>query len=447
MGRACLRATMLSRNRRCTQKTRVSHGPTPPRRHPAPGPCSTTQIDDEARLSAGHDAHPEPTLYPEDTGLTRPHPAPAPPSARTVFDHANRRRVAPVSGPRCSAGTDAVPRRHGSHTAPAPPRRHPALGPCSTTQIDDGSRLSAGHDAQPEPTRYPEDTGLTRPHPAPAPPSARAGFDHANRRWVAPVCGPRCSAGTDAVPRRHGSHTAPPRPGTIRRQDRVRPRKSTMGRACLRATMLSRNRRCTQKTRVSHGPAPPRRHPALGPCSTTQIDDGSRLSAGHDAQPEPTLYPEDTGLTRPHPAPAPPSAGAVFDHANRRWVAPVCGPRCSAGTDAVPRRHGSHTAPPRPGATQRQDRVRPRKSTMGRACLRATMLSRNRRCTQKTRVSHGPTPPRRHPAPGPCSTTQIDDGLRLPAGHDAQPEPTLYPEDTGLTRPHPAPAPPSARTL
>src|SRR6058998_2875972 len=297
MGCACQRATMLSRNRRCTQKTRVSHGPTPPRRHPPPGPCSTTQIDEGLRLSAGHDAQPEPTRYPEDTGLTRPHPAPAPPSARTVFDHANRRRVAPVSGPRCSAGTDAVPRRHGSHTAP-------------------------------------------------------------------------------------------PRPGATQRQGRVRTRKSTTRRACQRATMLSRNRRCTQKTRVSHGPAPPRHHPAPGPCSTTQIDDASRLSAGHDAQPEPTRYPEDTGLTRPRPAPAPPSARTVFDHANRRRVAPVSGPRCSAGTDAVPRRHGSHTAP---------------------------------------------APPRGHPALGPCSTTQIDDGLRLSAGHDAQPEPTQYAEDTGLT--------------
>src|SRR5206468_2200758 len=197
----------------------VPPAPRAPGRAPALGPGATTQIDGGSRLSAGHDAQPEPTRYPEDTGLTRPRPAPAPPSARTVFDHANRRWVAPVCGPRCSAGTDAVPRRHGSHTAPAPPRHHPALGPCSTTQIDDGSRLSAGHDAPPEPTLYPEVTVLTRP---------------------------------------------PPRPGTTQRWGRVRPRKSTMGRACQRATMLSRNRRNPQKTRVSHGPAPPRHHPARG---------------------------------------------------------------------------------------------------------------------------------------------------------------------------------------
>src|SRR5437773_1183634 len=220
-----------------------------------------------------------------------------------------------------------------------------------------------------------------------------------------------------------------------------------MGRACLRATMLSRNRRCTQKKRGREAPSPRGRHPAPGPCSTTQIDDGLRLSAGHDAQPEPTLYPEDTGLTRPRPAPAPPSARTVFDHANRRWVAPVCGPRCSAGTDAVPRRHGSHTAPPRPGPTRRPDPVRPTQPTMGRACLRATMLSRNRRCTQKTRVSHGPPPAPPPPGAGAVFDHAIDDGLRLSAGHDAQPEPTRYPEDTGLTRPHPAPAPPGARTL
>src|SRR5206468_1618869 len=109
---------------------------------------------------------------------------------------------------------------------------------------------------------------------------------------------------------------------------------------------------------VPPAPRAPGRAPALGPCSTTQIDDGSRLSAGHDAQPEPTLYPEDTGLTRPRPAPAPPSARTVCDHANRRWVAPVGGPRCSAGTDAVPRRHGSHAAPPRPGAIRRADSLK-----------------------------------------------------------------------------------------
>src|SRR5207245_7593855 len=134
--------------------------------------------------------------------------------------------------------------------------------------------------------------------------------------------------------------------------------KSTDLAARPRATYPRANLDRTPRAPDALGPTPPRRHPAPGPCSTTQIDDGSRLSAGHDAQPEPTQYAEDTGLTRPRPAPAPPSARAVFDRANRRWVAPVCGPRCSAGTDAVPRRHGSHTAPPRPGATQRADSLK-----------------------------------------------------------------------------------------
>src|SRR5207247_9679889 len=107
----------------------------------------------------------------------------------------------------------------------------------------------------------------------------------------------------------------------------------------------------------------------------------------------------------------------------------------------------SHHPHPLHDAPHRQDPVRPRKSTMGRACLRATMLSLNRRCTQKTRVSHGPRPATAPPSAGAVFDHAIDDGLRLSAGHDAQPEPTLYPEDTGLTRPHPAPAPPSARTL
>ena len=40
---------------------------------------------------------------------------------------------------------------------------------------------------------------------------------------------------------------------------------------------------------------------------------------------------------------------ASHSHANRLSVAPVNGPRFGAGSDAVPRRHGSHGGPRRPG--------------------------------------------------------------------------------------------------
>src|SRR5207244_387393 len=50
--------------------------------------------------------------------------------------------------------------------------------PCSATQIDNAVRLSSAHDVQPEPTQYPEDTGLTGPA---APPTHRRN-PHARRR-------------------------------------------------------------------------------------------------------------------------------------------------------------------------------------------------------------------------------------------------------------------------
>src|SRR5437879_13912658 len=86
--------------------------------------------------------------------------------------------------------------KHGSHTAP--PRPAPAAGPCSTTQIDDGSRLSAGtadgagSDAVPE----------TRVSHGPDAPRARGGavFVPANRRWVALYAGPGDGDGYDGVP-------------------------------------------------------------------------------------------------------------------------------------------------------------------------------------------------------------------------------------------------------
>jgi len=136
------------------------------------GPCSTTQIDDALRLSAGHDAQPEPTQYPEDTGLTRPRPAGTTQRAGRVRPRKSTMGSRLSAGHDGSAGTDAIPRRHGSHTAP-PRRHHPACGPCSTTQIDDGSRLSAGHGAQPEPTQYPEDTGSHTAPPRPGTTSVR----------------------------------------------------------------------------------------------------------------------------------------------------------------------------------------------------------------------------------------------------------------------------------
>src|SRR2546422_7877262 len=44
--------------------------------------------------------------------------------------------------------------------------------------------------------------------------------------------------------------------------------------------------------------------------------------------------------------------GAVFDHANRQWVAPADEHRFTAGSDAVPETRGSHgPAPPPPTDT------------------------------------------------------------------------------------------------
>src|SRR5207247_2299825 len=62
-----------------------------------------------------------------------------------------------------------------------------------------------------------------------------------------------------------------PRP----RRGRVRPRQSTTGRACKRAPLTSPDP--TQYPKHGSHTAPPRPAPAAGPCSTTPIDDGSRL--------------------------------------------------------------------------------------------------------------------------------------------------------------------------
>ena len=60
----------------------------------------------------------------------RLHPAwaapPRPGRRGPPFDHANRLSVAPVSGPRFRAGTDAIPRSYGSHGRPRRPGRSAA---------------------------------------------------------------------------------------------------------------------------------------------------------------------------------------------------------------------------------------------------------------------------------------------------------------------------------
>src|SRR3989442_12760583 len=96
----------------------------------------------------------------------------------------------------------------------------------------------------------------------------------------------------------------------------------------------------------------------------------------------------NTGLTGAAP-PAP--AGAPFDHANRRYGAPVSGHRFRAGSDAEP----------------------------------------------ETRVSRAPRRPR---PPGPRSTPQTDATLRLSAGPDSEPGPTQNPKHGAPARPA-APAP------